>query len=300
MEIMNMYKYLFVLLAFGVVSCGTLEIRTEMKSPSEVHEEPTALPTSTIQEVADSGPLLIPGPEISYAHIRLRVTPGQGSGVSAQTIALVNPVDREQMFANHPEYIQLQIIDYPAPTFYKNQPFIYISTIKDYEDIELPWMGERATEAVSGLKKVIIDQPADVGGFDPLPIGILCCEATAISSNAHYFRFQNGIGVRMIASYRNGFSPISNDDLLYEFHGITDDGLYYVFASFPINAPILVSSSSHSNEIPPAGGVPFPEDTSVYSIYLQQVEQQLNTLSESDFDPQIGLLDNLLESLLVQ
>ncbi len=316
-----MYKYLFVLIALVTVSCGTLEISFRPENTSQVYEEPTPIPTLPIQEAGATSvqpenptavnqepiqklgatPVLISGPQISYGQIRLTVAASQGSGVSAQTIPLVNLDDPEHMLANNPEYIQLEIIDYPTPPFYENQPFIYISTIKDYENIEPVYSTERATEAVSELKRLLVEQPVviDNQGFDPLPFGFPV--PAAVQSQIRYFRFQNGSGVRMISSHRNGLSPISNDDLAYEFYGITDDGLYYVFAWFPINAPILVNSRmSTSNEIPPAGGISFPEDLSTYSIYTQQVGEQINTLSESDFNPQLNLLDTLLESLLVQ
>jgi hypothetical protein len=297
-----MHKLLFVFLAFVTVSCGTLEISVQPGGTPMVAKEPTSNPTPTAEEQEPAAaPVLIPGPEITYAQIRLKVAPNQGSGVSAQAIPLVNPHDLEQLLANRPEYIQLEVIDYPAPAFHENQPFIYISSIKDYDNIEPDFWIERAAESVSELNGLLMEQPVviDTEGFDPLPLGFPA--PATVQSQVRYFRFQNGAGVRMISSHGNGFSPVSNENLAYEFYGITDDGLYYVFASFPINAPILVNSRmSNSSEIPPAGGVHFPEDLSVYPIYTQQVEEQLNMLSESDFNPRIGLLDNLLESLLVQ
>jgi hypothetical protein len=132
--------------------------------------------------------------------------------------------------------------------------------------------------------------------------------AILLRAQTQHIRFQNGAGMRAVVMRgQNGYLA-NNEAVVYDFHGLTDDGQYYVEVIFPIDAPILLSTydpSENTNEgaflvpeIPE--GPPFGETLKdVMLEYNQEAQRQLDVLESSSFTPDLGLLDALVSSLLV-
>lgn len=100
----------------------------------------------------------------------------------------------------------------------------------------------------------------------------------------------------------------NNEALVYDFHGITDDGLHCVNVIFPIDAPILLSThdpKENTNEeairvpdVPdedPGGTI--LNDTIVE--YNQEAQQQLDHLSSSSYIPDLNFLDEPVGSIQI-
>jgi len=131
--------------------------------------------------------------------------------------------------------------------------------------------------------------------------------AILLRAQTQHIRFQNGAGIRAtVMRAQKGFFA-NNEALVYDFHGLTDDGQYYVEVTFPIDAPMLLSTyepAENTNEgaLPvPAlpDGPPFGALNGVMREYNQEAQRQLDALESASFIPDLGLLDALVGSLLV-
>jgi hypothetical protein len=106
--------------------------------------------------------------------------------------------------------------------------------------------------------------------------------------------FQNGSGVRFLTQFAQDTAVINNEEILYTFQGLTNDGAYYVSATFPVSHPSL----------PPDGTI-YPnnwdywEFTDNYMDYSMDVENQLNKEPPFTFFPDLFILDEMIETLLV-
>ena len=150
------------------------------------------------------------------------------------------------------------------------------------------WMDVTANEHLRALGQLLAEQPAGFGGeFPALPMQNA---AQAIHAQIHYVDFENGRGVRFLTQYNQEARPINNQELVYVFQGLSDDGLHGVTAYFPVTHPSL-----------PAGPQMSEAD---YQALAQNVEARMaeaaRALNESRADtfvPSLATLDDLVQSL---
>jgi hypothetical protein len=106
--------------------------------------------------------------------------------------------------------------------------------------------------------------------------------------------------------YAQNIYWVHNDAIVYEYRGLTEDDRYYVLVTFPIDAPILLSSSdpeqnTNENALPlplPLPVEPVERDEAIRE-YNQEAERQLDLLAGDDFAPGLGLLDALVASIRI-
>jgi hypothetical protein len=117
--------------------------------------------------------------------------------------------------------------------------------------------------------------------------------------------FMNGTGRRAIVMRgQDGFFA-NNEAVIYDFHGLTADGRYYVNVTIPIDIPFLIDTynpSLNSNE----NAYPIPElpddyqqATILMRDYNAEVKALIDELPEAEFMPDLALLDALVASLVV-
>ena len=120
-----------------------------------------------------------------------------------------------------------------------------------------------------------------------------------ITAHVGLVSLQNGNGVRTLTEYAQYYAPINNNELIYQFQGLTEDDRYYIFAILPITAPILPENEKPDAPIP-AGGIPIPGDIGVSNTYYFSVTEKLNSLAPDDFTPSLNMLDALIQSIHVK
>ena len=127
-----------------------------------------------------------------------------------------------------------------------------------------------------------------------------------LRAKTSHLRFQNGAGMRAIVMKGQDVVYANNESVVYEFHGLTDDGRYYVAATFPIDAPMLLSRCCDPTGNTNLAAIPAPElpddDIQAGTLirgYNQEAERQLNALEDCGFTPNLALLDELVRSLLI-
>ncbi len=110
---------------------------------------------------------------------------------------------------------------------------------------------------------------------------------SALAAQVKRLSFDGGQGVRYLAQLGQGPAPINNQELFYTFQGLTDDGEHYVAAILPITHPSLPAS---------AASVPTADD---FAQYLSDTTEALNVQPDASFQPSLGELDALMQSLSV-
>jgi DNA-binding CsgD family transcriptional regulator len=103
-------------------------------------------------------------------------------------------------------------------------------------------------------------------------------------------------GERLLFGSKNA-QPIFDSELIYAYNGKSPDGQYTIFAFFPVNFPLL--AYSFQNLGLPLGGVPFNLENQDWGAYYQEVGRQLEAASDSDFTPNLVLLDAIAETITV-
>ena len=119
-----------------------------------------------------------------------------------------------------------------------------------------------------------------------------------IRAQVHYLDFQNGRGVRFITHFTPE-NPITNQGLFYTFQGLTDDGTNYISTTFPISTAVLPDDM-------PIGSEAFSEfekkvkNYEDWVNYLNETAEMLDRLPSHQFEPDLALLDQIIQSLEVK
>ena len=139
-----------------------------------------------------------------------------------------------------------------------------------------------------------------LGGFPTVGAAVL------MKSQVRPLTFQNGSGFRGIVTRGQDSYLANNESIVYDFHGLTDDGKYYIRARFPVDWAYLMDSylpESNTNEdaILPTNLDPDSLDGNRANMmaYNQALEPLMDDAPNSEFTPNLSLLDTLVESILV-
>ena len=148
-----------------------------------------------------------------------------------------------------------------------------------------------------------LDSAIETQSTDTFPVAMA---HILLRAKTRHLRFQNGAGIRAIVMKGQETVYANNESVVYEFHGLTDDDQYYVAATFPIDAPMLLSACCDPAKNTNAAAIPAPElpddDAEAGAVlrdYNWEAQRQLDALDSSGFTPDLALLDELVRSLLI-
>jgi hypothetical protein len=99
-------------------------------------------------------------------------------------------------------------------------------------------LGRRGQDPVPALTKLLDDEPQMLGIEFP-PVAGHTGARQILRSGVKYLEFHGGRGVRFLTVYQGDPLPVANRDVAYVFHGLTNDGRYWVTLNFPLNARLL-------------------------------------------------------------
>ena len=115
----------------------------------------------------------------------------------------------------------------------------------------------------------------------------------------------SGQGIRAVVMRGQNAFWAHNEAIVYDFHGLTADGRYYINVTIPIDAPILIDNFDPADNTNP-NALPIPEiaadpaEEVVQMVqYNTEAAQRLDDLPEAAFAPDLALLDALVASLTV-
>ena len=184
-----------------------------------------------------------------------------------------------------PAYLQFKVQGYPfnpSEAFLQAQVQVFLTTAN--------------VDAMQGsLAKInaIVASPSMKLTRQVMPANVFASNFKVISSADGSVR-----GARMLVIHGNGNPPVTNDgSLLYQFHGVTADGKYYVIVQFPITAPFLPADSKAQA---PAGGLSQPSGDTDLQAYMQKAADLLNAgETAGTLSPSIADMDALVQSLKI-
>jgi len=168
-------------------------------------------------------------------------------------------------------------------------------------------------EEVRVLKLLLASKPAEasVGRFLAKARGEPDCSAEmpflpmweacqAFVGHVRYVNFKNGKGVFFLTQWDRETTQISNDGLEYAYQGITDDGRYWVYAEFSVAAPFLPNGDETDVVAWNEKNYLLSHKSKEYENYLRPVLAKLEALPADKFQPNLDLLEQLIQSLQVQ
>lgn len=267
----------------GATAAPVEQVTSAPPQPTEeVLPTETEQPTQTPQPTATSQPS---GVRAEYRGVRFSFDPFVAQDWKAEVVpASSNP---DVPWENNPEYIQFSFIGYAlSETFHEAHIAVY--PVKEYGTLS-----PAVKQEINRLRQLLADRPTTIN--ESIPFLPMWNAAQVMKAQVKYLNFEQGSGVRFLTQYGQDVSPINNNALFYTFQGLTSDGKYYISAILPVNHPSLPAS--------PEEGIPggnYDQFTQNYAAYLQQIQSTLNTLPAGSFQPDLALLDTLIQSLSIQ
>lgn len=240
-------------------STGTLSPTNTLPS------EDASLPTETPQEEGGETPeeeMMSVMPHLSFSYDDL---------LAMSTISESVPAHIQFIFES---YVLTDTV---------HRPQISVYVVNEYEA-----MSAAAAEQIDALRQLLLNRPEVVTGTLPF-LPLTSSTTQVMKAQIAYLDFQNGTGVRYLTQYDSDITPINNNELFYTFQGLTNDGRYYVSATFPVSYPDLPANPTQV----PEG---FDEDQ---ESYLASVMQQFDEAEASTFSPDLSQLDAVITSIAI-
>jgi len=205
-----------------------------------------------------------------------------------EIVASLPPIDSGTGWGGRPEHIRFTFAGDNKPDAFQlgggvglaGQPQIFIYPVQEFSTL-----GELPKGQIEALQALLEARPP--APENEIPLLPLINAAQVFHAQVQYLDFQNGSGVRFITHYsQEVVGRLTNKNIFYTFQGLTQDGKYYVAAFFPIAA------SGLSDEM-------VQEDWEAAQAHLAEDIQHLESLSSQEFEPDLDLLDSLVDSLVV-
>lgn len=252
-----------------------------------------AAPASPDQAATEPAATTAPaGIPVSFENVSFVIPGGLATGISAKVVPAVE--EQDDSWFNAPAYKEFTLTGYPIERPIA-QPHILVYPAQEFQAVN-PIVGEFLKQLRTALGK------PGVPTNEAIPEVPMFRAAKVFGAQITRINTQNGAGVRMLASYSQDFSPITNDELVYQFQGFTNDGKYYVLVTLPVHASFLIADEKPETVLP-ADGIPFPDLTTakeadVYA-YDQAVADKMNETDPDSFQPMLKQLDTFIQSLNV-
>ena len=151
--------------------------------------------------------------------------------------------------------------------------------------------------SLADLQHVLEGRQTPIAWLDRAPLAV----------RQQYVDVVGGAGVRALMQYMQDFYFFSNNGLVYEYNGLTQDGRYFVRLQYAVSAPFLMEfsdrSDPRSNLNAQAIAIPdwpvdhFDAQMQIVKDYNAQALARFDTLTDSDVSPNLALLDALVQSI---
>jgi hypothetical protein len=202
----------------------------------------------------------------------------------------------------YPEHVAFTLVGIsgaPADSFH--EAVVRVSPVADYLKAfsVSPRYVKDAERTLNELRRLIRRHPAALSGNVPmLPFP----DATEVfHAHVKYLRFRGGSGIAFLTQGQQDYELINNQHASYEFRGLTDDGRFYISATFPVGAPVLAATRDANNH----EGYMLPRELDRrqrqrYAAYVERVRRKLERLPPTSFTPSLSMYDELLSSLAIR
>jgi hypothetical protein len=124
----------------------------------------------------------------------------------------------------------------------------------------------------------------------------------ALRAHASYLPFQGGCAVGYITQFMPDASYVNNRELTYVLQGLTSDGKYYLFGTFPVRVGFLPEDSDISDF--EGYRIPMYSLTEVEAQenfrYLRRIETRLENTPPEKFQPDLREIEKLISSIEIR
>lgn len=276
------YLPLVFLLLTLLTACGGGELPPAEPTPTNQPAalEPTAeslAPTIPPEPTASPEPTLAPTPALATIN-QYGLTAAYPAELGQNVIASIQEPQTQWDYLI--AYYQLAWVDYPITETF-TQPLIEVYNTADYSALD-PAIAQEIGEL-----ETLLAYQVDFTELPELPYVYVRASAQMLHTQEAYLTFQNGRGIRYLTFYAQNGVTLTSKDLFYTFQGFTDDGQFFVRATFPVELSTLPTER---------GEVDLP----TYTTYLADLEAEIRQLDPAVFNPLLTHLDQLIQSLTIQ
>ncbi|MGB3715682.1 MAG: hypothetical protein WA996_14735 [Candidatus Promineifilaceae bacterium] len=195
-----------------------------------------------------------------------------------------------------PEHVQINFgVTDPADVQF-GDPIIYIIPTEEYKQLWDEAGNTIVGERLRALEDILAERPdLATAKFTVLPYEayrVMGAGNLGTVSQSEYLDMPWGSGFRFVATPMQGVGVILNRNLVYIEQGLTDDGAYLVTFIYP-----PISTSVLSDSVEEVSEEEYQQANSDWATYRQEKEDLLNSLSASDWEPDLDSLDEVIGSL---
>lgn len=281
-----------ICLAIVALACGGT-----VPSASQPNLETVVAATlQAITQQAANNPAATSQPEatgisVSFQNVQFVIPEGLASGASSEVIPAADEASGGP-WGVAPEYIEFVLMDY-SPRDEFRPPVIRIYPAQEYAAVN-SW----AQSSLAKLQAILASPSMPLTNENLSTIPFNGAAAQQYAAQAKIISFANGSGVRMTSQYAQFPGPILKDGSYYHYEGLTNDGKYMVAIMVPVTLPIQATA-----ENPSADDVVYPSDISdtiALDAYFQGVTDLLNAATPDSFQPNLNVLDALIQSIQIK
>ncbi len=175
-------------------------------------------------------------------------------------------------------------------------PIIYIIPVEQYKQLWDDAGNSAVSDRLAMLEELLADKPDLATVQVPVPpfeaYKVMGAGNLGIIAQPEYLDVPWGSGFRFVATPMQGVDVILNRSAVYIEQDLTNDGAYLVSFIYP-----PVSTSELPDSIDEVSEEEFQQVNSDWVTYRQQKEDLLNSLSDSDWDPNLTGLDDVIDFL---
>ena len=261
---------------------------------------------------------------VSYGGVSFSYDSSLAAKVDSKTIAAMDEGKPSDIIPEHPSFT---LVGYPRiQNIRLSDPEIKVFSIVKFRKamhhasdemakVTYPPMedlGPAVDTEVRLLKELLAAKPTTkLGHFLAQARGQTGCSAEmpflpmweacqAFAGHVRYVNFKNGRGVFFLTQWDTETEQISNYGLEYAYQGISNDGQYWIYAEFPVAAPFLPRGDEPEVIAWNEKNYLLSHQSKKYSDYLRPVLAKLEAVTASKFQPNLELLEQLIQSLEVK
>jgi hypothetical protein len=303
-------KRLFCLLCLGVIGLAACQGDVPPVTPSAsspVGATFTAPPATALRQHPTAGPTLTPpldsagctqpvpvrphNGQIKFQNVTFSLDPALGDSLMAQTCTALPSSAGQAPGAAHPAYASFVFPKLGRTTADFASELRVYAVAGDMSQYVYP------LNSLDSLRSAVTQSPLPAAWFDAAPL----------HARQVYLHFNGGAGVRGVVQYMQNPFFFTNDGILYEFDGLSDDRQSAIVLHHPLNVPFLMEltgTDPSTNVNPGAIAIPnWPADAvqqrQIIDAYNAEALRRLNLMTDYQVTPSLATLDALLESLKI-
>ena len=289
-----MKKIWFILLAglLALSACAPVQPATTTGPGVETIVAATLQALTAAAPVVPPTPTLPNGIVISFQNTSFVIPTGLATNALSGTVPAVVGSQDGPGWDVAPESVKFQLENYALYNTF-HEAYILVYPAQEYAAVN-----EGASRSIAQLQAILSGSAAPTP--ENLPHVAFFNAGQVFAAQIQIVQFKSGSGVRFLTEYAQYYATANNNDLFYEFQGLTSDGKYYILAILPASHPLLAPDADPASPVP-AGGIPFPgfDDQNAIEAYYPAVTNLLNTAAPESFNPALPLLDALIQSISI-